>query len=513
MSSQISAQEIARNSLRRAGYKVKSDDQTEFLANINKAYAAYDNPLEAYEREISILAPDQRANYERCGIALQPKQIAFAKASRAADNFDNPGEVSIGGARSGGKSFVAFAQVAVDDCIRFPGLKVLFLRQTLKASQQQMTDLVLNIARHIPCTPMATRIDYANGSLIVIGGFKDDKQAATYQGIQYDLIVIEELTQLREHTYKTIRLSLRTSKKWRSRNYNTFNPLGIGHMWVKKRFIDPHRMNEANGTVFIPSTVDDNAFVDIEYKSKLEDLTGAELRAFRYGDWDLASGAYFETWNYDAHTIPPFDVIPDYWRVWASIDAGFNHWNIVHFFAQDTDGNVYCFHELAHRKHHPDTIAVDIQNAMKRYGLDVNRLAPFIIGTDAFQLRAGQQSTVADQYRLYNLNIQSADMSPGSRITGWQRISRRLGDPRQGKIARVFITRNCPMLIDTLPYLERDPHNPEDVRKVDCDEDGHGGDDAADCFRYGLSIIDDGYGSDMLGSFVPATYTTFNGAY
>ena len=493
---------------------LNKSSKSELLANINKAYAAYPKPLEAYETAISILAPDQRANYERCGVALQPKQIAFAKAARDADNFDNPGEISVGGARSGGKSFVAFAQVAVDDCIRFPGLKVLFLRQTLKASQQQMTDLVLNIARHIPCTPMATRIDYANGSLIVIGGFKDDKQAATYQGIQYDLIVIEELTQLRLHTYKTIRLSLRTSKIWRSRNYNTFNPLGIGHQWVKKRFIDPHRMHENNGTVFIPSTVDDNAFVDIEYKAKLEDLTGAELRAFRYGEWDIMSGAYFETYDYDKHVIEPFDIhIPDYWRTWASIDAGFNHWNIVHFFAQDPDGNVYCFHELAHRKHHPETIAPDIQNAMKRYGLDVNRLAPFIIGTDALHLRAGQQSTVADQNRMYNLNIQAADMSPGSRITGWQRISKWLGDPRQGKISRVFITKNCARLIDSLPYLERDPHNPEDVRKIDCDEDGHGGDDAADCFRYGLAVVADSYGSDMLGNLTLATYSTFNGAY
>ena len=29
-----------------------------------------------------------------------------------------------------------------------------------------------------------------------------------------------------------------------------------------------------------------------------------------------------------------------------------------------------------------------------------------------------------------------------------------------------------------------DPHRPEDVLKVDCGDDGVGGDDAADCLRY-----------------------------
>jgi hypothetical protein len=32
--------------------------------------------------------------------------------------------------------------------------------------------------------------------------------------------------------------------------------------------------------------------------------------------------------------------------------------------------------------------------------------------------------------------------------------------------------------------LQHDPNRPEDVLKVDADEDGVGGDDAADCLRY-----------------------------
>ena len=38
--------------------------------------------------------------------------------------------------------------------------------------------------------------------------------------------------------------------------------------------------------------------------------------------------------------------------------------------------------------------------------------------------------------------------------------------------------------METLPALQHDPNRPEDVLKVDADEDGVGGDDAADALRY-----------------------------
>jgi len=44
--------------------------------------------------------------------------------------------------------------------------------------------------------------------------------------------------------------------------------------------------------------------------------------------------------------------------------------------------------------------------------------------------------------------------------------------------------RRCGRLIETLPTLQHDPNRPEDVLKVDADEDGVGGDDCADCLRY-----------------------------
>jgi len=44
--------------------------------------------------------------------------------------------------------------------------------------------------------------------------------------------------------------------------------------------------------------------------------------------------------------------------------------------------------------------------------------------------------------------------------------------------------RGCSRLIETLPGLQHDSNWLEDVLKVDADEEGVGGDDAADALRY-----------------------------
>jgi phage terminase large subunit len=48
----------------------------------------------------------------------------------------------------------------------------------------------------------------------------------------------------------------------------------------------------------------------------------------------------------------------------------------------------------------------------------------------------------------------------------------------------MFIHRRCARLLECLPSLQHDPNRPEDVLKVDANEDGIGGDDAADTLRY-----------------------------
>lgn len=486
----INLQRVARNTLARVGVPVPVEFDDQMVERAEKIYGSVD----AYREYITArLVPDQIANFERAGIILQPKQIEFCAAARRADEIGQPNELAMGGARGGSKSFTLFSQMAVDDCQRFPDLKFLYLRLTEKSSKEQLHDLVAKTLRRVNCDINTERIVYPNRSRIIIGGFKDDKEALKYQGLEYDGILIEELTQLREKTYTTMGLSNRTSKDgWRPRIYTSFNPMGVGHLFVKKRFVIPHREKKETKTFFIPATVDDNVMVNPEYVDKLDNLRGAEKKAYRHGDFDVASGAYFETWHHDTHVLrEPFtiDTLPPTWTIWMSMDAGFSHWNISILWAEDSDGNKFAIYELAHRKCQPDVIGPAIVDMLTTFGKKPEDLKRFPVGTDAFAIRAGQEKPLFQQYRPFGFHMIQADMSPGSRIAGWQTIAKLLGDPlneQKPVESKLFISPDCPKLIETLPYLMRDPNNPEDVLKVDTTEDGEGGDDAGDCARYGL---------------------------
>ena len=69
-------------------------------------------------------------------------------------------------------------------------------------------------------------------------------------------------------------------------------------------------------------------------------------------------------------------------------------------------------------------------------------------------------------------------------LMGWAELVQGWGDPENGIRPTLFIHKRCGRLIETLPTLQHDPNRPEDVLKVDADEEGVGGDDAADALRY-----------------------------
>lgn len=463
--------------------------------HIRRIYGSRD-AYDAMRTELG-MSDEHAWQFERCGVVLQPKQMEFAVWARHCDAPDGPEEIGVGGARGPGKSFALFAQAALDDCQRFPGLKVLYLRHTARSATEQLEDIAGVVLRHVPgARAKRGRIDFDNGSRIIIGGFSNDREALKYLGIEYDVIIIEEATQLAAKTHESIRTSNRSSKAfggtvWRPRRYYSTNPLGIGHAFFKKRFVDNERKRERGDAhdprqKFIFGTVDDNVFVNPEYIGVLDELTGAEYRAYRLGDWDVSAGAYFEEWNEAIHVIAPIADLSYMREIWASMDFGYNHWNIILLHAIDDDGVIYTVDELAHRRKLPEEIAPDILAWLAQYELTRDDLAYFLVGSDAFAQTGRSRITVAQQYDALGIYMSRAENAPGSRVAGALHIAKFLGSRDRGIAPRWYVTSRCRHLIDCLPYLERDPHNAEDVRKVDADEQGAGGDDPYDALRYGL---------------------------
>jgi phage terminase large subunit len=366
-------------------------------------------------------------------------------------------------------------------------LKCLLLRKVGKANVEHFEDLRRRLFLGLSHEFSAHRglLTFANGSRIIAGHFQAEKDIDAYLGLEYDVIGIEEATTLSNRKHQDISTCCRTSKpNWRPRIYSTTNPGGIGHAWYRTKFVIPFLKGDQVDTRFVPARVSDNRFNNPEYTKVLEGLTGWQKRAWLDGDWDIAAGQFFTTLRRDVHVISSFD---DKRAVewFAAMDYGFTHYTVVLLGCLDGDGNLFVVDEHAERmwlpqRHAPAIVAMIGRHRIGNRQLQIADLKRFIAGADVFS-KQSDGSTVASQYAKLGIALKCANTE---RVSGWAEILHRLGDPCNGVTPRLFIHERCARLVECLPSLQHDPNRPEDVLKVDADEDGVGGDDTADCLRY-----------------------------
>jgi terminase large subunit-like protein len=437
---------------------------------------------------------DQLERFIRGGYVAQPHQLAWHAAARAADRPDGPAMIGVGGRRGPGKTHATFAQVALDDCQRVPGLKILFLRKVLKAARESFEDVRRKV---LYATPHQYKIqsgviEFPNGSRIVLGHFSKESDVDLYLGIEYDGAAVEEFTQLSKAKVEMLRGSIRTTKPtWRPRVYATTNPGGIGHQYFRSAFVLPWREGRETETRFLPASADDNRYLDAGYRRWLAGLSGTLGRMWRDGDWDVAGGAFFTNWQYARVVRAPFEHIPAHWTLWLGMDYGFQHWNMIYLLATDDDGNVHFIDEQANRHWLVSQVADGLSAMLSRNGVERHRITQFVAGHDCFSKESSGR-TIADSWQDAGWALTLAIVDRKAGAAEWLR---RLGNEEARVPCTLRITTRCQRLIDTIPMLLSNPHDPEDVLKIDCDEDGEGGDDAYDGARYGLMAAMGLYGA------------------
>ena len=446
------------------------------------------------EREIFLNAAiaagcpeDQTRNFVAAKLWLQERQLVASAAARSCDLPDGPTAIGYGGARGGGKSHWMLSQLGADDCQRVPGLKCLLLRKVGKANLEAFEDLRRRLFTRLPHEFSAFRgiLTFANGSRIIAGHFQNEKDIDAYLGLEYDCIGLEEASQLTSRKFQDISTCCRSSKpNWRPRIYTTTNPGGVGHAWYRKRFVQPMLERREDETRFIPARVGDNAFNNPEYRRILEGLTGWQRRAWLDGDWDIAAGQFFTQFRRDVHVVEDFD---DGRAVewFCAFDYGHVHYTVCLLGCRDGDGNTYVVDEHAERLWLPQRHATAIKAMLARHKVDDRSLTladlkRFVAGADVFS-RQSDGTTIAAQYAKQGITLRPANTD---RVNGWAEVMQGLGDLEGGVRPTLFVHKRCGRLIETLPALQHDPNRPEDVLKVDADEDGVGGDDCADCLRY-----------------------------
>lgn len=203
-------------------------------------------------------------------------------------------EALFGGAAGGGKTDALL--MAALQYVDVPGYAALLLRRTFR--QLSMEESLLDRAAEW-LSPTAAkwsgkdyRWTFPSGATLSFGYLDRDDDRWQYQSAAFQYVGFDELTQWRNdiaYRYLFSRLRRLDTPEMRAvplRMRAATNPGGLGHDWVKARFIDPNTRERS--AVFLQSLLHDNPSLDaasyVKGLEKLDPITRAHLLA---GRWDI----------------------------------------------------------------------------------------------------------------------------------------------------------------------------------------------------------------------------------
>ncbi|SCM82396.1 conserved hypothetical protein [uncultured Sporomusa sp.] len=403
-------------------------------------------------------------------------------------------EAVYGGAKGGGKSKALVMETlayaleysgAICGLFRetYPNLEANLIREWKKSVPKELYRY--NESKHLASLP--------NGSQVLFRYVKNEKDAESYQGQEFDFIGVDELTKHTERTIQLLLSCLRSAKGFPPRFRGTCNPGGKGHGHVKRNFVEATDYGKevvrdiitGNRRVFIPANVYDNHVLmanDPAYAKRLENLPEQERKAFLFGDWNVFIGQVFSEWNRQIHVIDPFE-IPASWMRFRAMDWGFARPFCIGWYAVDYDGLLYRYREYYGMKPNQPNVGVELdpyEVARKVKQLEAGENISYGVADPScwakdkrFKIYGNGGETVAETFIKEGVYWQPAD---NDRLPGKMQIHMRLrghGQDRPG--VRIFST--CKHLIRTLPELCYSETDPEDV---DTDMEDHPYDE----FRY-----------------------------
>ncbi len=210
---------------------------------------------------------------------------------------------------------------------------------------------------------------FPSGASLTFGYLETEKDKFRYQGAEFQYVAFDELTQFTETQYQYLFSRTRRIKgvKIPIRIRSASNPGGIGHDWVKVRFIIPDVTElTKQERFFVPALLDDNPYLDrVTYCEALNKLDPVTREQLRNGNWDvtLSGGMFKREWFELVQSIPSVHQVR-YWDLAATEpNKGSDPDYTVGCLMSEQDGKYYVKNIIRVRKGPGDIEKLILQTA------------------------------------------------------------------------------------------------------------------------------------------------------
>jgi predicted phage terminase large subunit-like protein len=333
-------------------------------------------------------------------------------------------EALYGGSAGGGKSeaLLMAALQYVDD----PSYSALILRRTYK--DLALPGALMDRAHQWLQGTSAkwNNLDkvwtFPSGATLTFGYLQHGNDKYQYQGSEFQFVGFDELTQFRleDYTYLHSRLRKLKGSSIPIRMRAASNPGGIGHEWVKERFI-------LGDKPFIPAGYRDNPYLDVgAYSNSLDQLDEVTRQHLKFGNWDATFGG--ELFQREWFTMNTYNVINEeiitvlrFWDLAATYEAnpeniGGADWTASVLLLKGVSGRVYL-EDVVRFRLNPDEAEEKI--------IEISMADAERYGQSKYCVRIEQEGGASAKYVINNFSKKLAGLNfDGSHIPRRSKLDR-----------------------------------------------------------------------------------------
>jgi len=397
-------------------------------------------------------------------------------------------ELLYGGAKGGGKTDWLLFDFIEPNLIQKANYRGIIFRRTFPRLREIIDRAYYWLTGQASYNKQERCWEWPSGAKLYFAHCQHEESKYDYQGHEYQYMGFDQLEEFTETQYEFLKAQARSADRdIPVRVRATANPGNIGHLWVKRRFIDDKEtmtvyVNKLGLTsMFIPAKVYDNPSLttnDPMYVKRLESLPEQDRKALLEGDWNIFAGQYFKEWRHSIHVVEPY-YIPEYWKRFIALDYGEKKPASVGWYAIKPEGGLVRYREIYKEGFYYDTLAREIcKLTTEKENIEYLVSDPAVFGDKQHHKEARETESGAEvmQSIINELPEErrfSVTRGDNRRIEGWRTVKRFLKIGDDGTNFEIF--SNCTHFITTFPANIHDERKPEDLNT---DGEDHTADEA-----------------------------------